>query len=377
VSDPISFPDEHCAFQRNVSHAWALNSREVVFAASSAYRLVEVAQNALLGNFVHQPPDLGWPCGLLGIRIPFLKMRGGIWISVLAAVIAFLQGVEVVAQQPRPTMPPLQNPAILAGLWEASNEQGGIVGIQIILNTRGQDVETIEFGLFERTGSEFGDLPFNYFGPQGRGADTCHWDGHHLTIDFVPPQSKVKLTPERAAMSLVTPVHVDLIWNESVGTWTGLFQYESSEGHVVLRRPTPVVPNVADSLVGSWTSRDGLVNRCLHVVRESDGKLNGWVDSIPAPERIVCPSKMPPTPIMGHYGDMTKVELARDGKINTEFGAYSGMCCSQAFEARISLDGTLLEGGYLTGPNQTAVPATWRRVAGQSCSAENAKSPAP
>src|ERR1700679_1070639 len=123
-------------------------------------------------------------------------------------------------------------------------------------------------------------------------------------------------------MSLVTPVHVDLIWNESVGTWTGLFQYESSEGHVVLRRPTPVVPNVADSLVGSWTSRDGLVNRCLHVVRESDGKLNGWVDSIPAPERIVCPSKMPPTPIMGHYGDMTKVELARDGKINTEFGAY-------------------------------------------------------
>jgi hypothetical protein len=56
-------------------------------------------------------------------------------------------------------------------LWEAANGHGGIVGIQILLNTRGENVETIEFGLFERTERELGDLPFNYFAPQGRGGE--------------------------------------------------------------------------------------------------------------------------------------------------------------------------------------------------------------
>lgn len=313
-------------------------------------------------------------------------MRRAVWISILAAAVASLYGLKIVAQQPpQPEMPlppsspygglPLRNPAILAGLWEAANGHGGIVGIQILLNTRGENVETIEFGLFERTGRELGDLPFNYFAPQGRGADTCHWDGHHLTIDFVPPLSSRKLTPEQQARFVVTPVHVDLVWDEAVGTWTGLFQYKSSPGNVVLRRPTPAAPGTRNPFVGNWINKRGPTDSCLHIAEESDGQLNGWVDSIPAPERIIFPRGMPPTPMMGHYGDMTKVGPAKDGQITVEFGAYSGMCCSRSFEAKLSTDGTVLEGGYLGGPNQAALQAKWNRAVGELCGTENAITP--
>jgi hypothetical protein len=80
--------------------------------------------------------------------------------------------------------------------------------------------------------------------------------------------------------------------------------------------------------------------------------------------------------MMGHYGDMIKAGPAKDGQITVEFGAYSGMCCSRSFEAKLSADGTLLEGGYLSGPNQAAPsPAKWNRAAGELCGTENAITP--
>lgn len=293
-------------------------------------------------------------------------------------VSAVLSLLDLTAQQPSRPQPPdspyggpqLKDPSILAGLWEGSNGHGVIVGIQILLNTSGEDVKSIELGLFERVGPELGELPFNYFAPQWRGNNCCRWDGHHLVIDFASLPNHGKGIPD-------PPVDVDLVWDEAAGTWTGLFKYKSSPGQVVLRRPTAAVPNTTNPLIGTWVSRGGPGDACLHIVQEHDGELNGWVDSIPAPERIIFPRNVPRPQMMGHYGDMTKVALTADGQVAVTFGAYSGICCSRTFQGKLSADGARLEGGYLSGMNQIAMLVVWSRVAGESCGAENVKALAP
>lgn len=315
-------------------------------------------------------------------------MDGRFNIGIFLAGSVLFSGMRLVAQQPpTPTLPsppspsyggpPLKDPASLAGLWEGSNGRGGIVGIQILLNTHGEAVDTVEFGLFERTGPNYRDPPFNYFDPQGRGADSCHWDGHLLTIDFIPPTPKRKLTAGEQEMWVVAPVHMDLVWDETAGTWSGRFQYKSFDGNVVLRRPAPAASGAPNPLVGLWVNKAGPSDACLHIVQEDDGKLNGWVDSIPVPDRIVVPRSMPQMQMMGHYGDMTKVEATGNNQITVVFNAYSGMCCSHSFAAKLSLDGTLLEGEFLEGRNQVEMAATWSRVTGESCATGNAKALVP
>jgi hypothetical protein len=306
-------------------------------------------------------------------------------IGVLVVVAVLSLGIDLAAQQtpsrpvpPAPPHidpyggPPLQNPAVLAGVWEAPNGHGGIVGMQILLNTRGEDIETIEFGLFERSGAELGELPFNYFIPEGRGADSCHWDGYHLTIDFAGYSNNERATPAQRAM--LPAVHADLWWDEVAATWSGVLQYKGSQGQVVLRRPAAHSTN--NPFVGTWISNQrGPSDNCLHIAEESDGKLNGWVDHIPDPSGIFVPRNRPaPMPMMTSYGHMAKVQVTGNDQVALELNAYTGICCPIAFTGKISADGKSLEGsvsgGSLTsldGPS--AQPMTWSRVAGDSCAA--------
>jgi hypothetical protein len=98
----------------------------------------------------------------------------------------------------------------------------------------------------------------------------------------------------------------------------------SVQEYVVLRRPTPAAPGTRNPFVGNWINKRGPTDCCLHIAEESDGQLNGWVDSVPAPERIIFPRGMPRTPMMGHYGDMTKVGPAKDGQITVSSGPTRG-----------------------------------------------------
>jgi hypothetical protein len=158
------------------------------------------------------------------------------------------------------------------------------------------------------------------------------------------------------------------VWDETAATWTGVLRYKGSQGQVVLRRPVATTQRVTNPFAGTWVSQRGPTDSCLHIAEESDGKLIGWQDNIPAPERIIVPRNMASSmPMMASYGSMAKVQSADGEQVTVELGAYTGMCCSHTFTAKVSVDGKLLEGSFAAGPNQSAQAVVWRRVSGDSC----------
>jgi hypothetical protein len=256
----------------------------------------------------------------------------------------------------------LSHPEELAGRWEASDGQGGQIGMNILISTTvpgsatdligvPQTLEDFQIGLYQRSDSDVKPLGFNFFTTSVGGGAT--WDGRHLRIDL---QRKAEL-PE---------VHVDLAWNNTTRVWTGSFECAAFRNQAVtLKRPTRPQTNL---FVGTWFERNGLMNNCLHIAQAQDGTFTGWGDDIQIPGRIRYANGLrPPERAMLRYGEIAKVKVSEPDRIEVELRAYTPMCCSHPFSAVISRDRKSLVGNWPAAPNQASRPAMWTRVEGESC----------
>ena len=256
----------------------------------------------------------------------------------------------------------LSHPEQLAGRWEASDNQGGKIGMNILISTTiptcttdlidvPQTLEEFVIGLYQRSGSDVEPLGFNFFATSVNGAAT--WDGQHLRID-VQPRAEL---PE---------VHVELVWNKKAQVWTGSFERAAFRDQAItLKRPARPQTN---RFVGTWFERDGPMNNCLHIAQAQDGTFTGWGDDVQIPGRMRYANGLrPPERTMEHYGEIAKVKIAEPSRIEVELRAYIPICCSHPFSATISGDGESLVGTWAAGPNQVPRPAKWTRVQGDSC----------
>ncbi len=252
----------------------------------------------------------------------------------------------------------LYPPQDLAGRWEASDGQGGEIGMNILVSTTvpssamdligvPQRLEDFEIGLNQRSGSDVKPLGFNFFTTSVNGGAT--WDGRRLRIDL-------------RQESGVPEVHVDLAWNEAARVWTGAFERAAFRNQAnTLKRPTGPQKNL---FVGTWFERDSLMNNCLHIAQAQDGTFTGWGDDIQVPGRMRYANGLHrPERAREHFGEIAKVNVTEPGRIEVELRAYTPMCCSHPFTAAISRDGAFL----VAAPNQAPRPARWTRVQGDSC----------
>jgi hypothetical protein len=256
----------------------------------------------------------------------------------------------------------LSNPEDLAGRWEASDGQGGEVGMNILVSTTiassstnlasvFQNFESFEIGLYQRSGSDVKPLGLNFFTTSSRGG--VSWDGLHLRIDL---QQRAEL-PE---------VHVDLEWNGADRVWTGNFERAAFKNKsITLRRPIRPQNSV---FVGTWFEGTGLMNNCLHIAQAQDGTFTGWGDDIQVPGRMQYANGLrPPERTVEDYGEIANVSVSGKTRIAVELRANTVMCCSHPFTATVSPDGSSLVGEWPPGPNQAPRPVKWVRVQGNSC----------
>jgi len=253
-------------------------------------------------------------------------------------------------------------PEKLAGRWEASDGQGGVVGMNILVTATvassttdlvdvPQKTEDFEILVYQRSGSDVKPLGFNFFttSPDGGAA----WDGRHLRIALAQKSSSAD-------------IHVNLAWDDTARLWTGTFERGTFKRRAItLRRP---VGRENSLFVGTWFESSGLMNNCLHIAQAEDGTFTGWGDDIQVPGRIRYANGIrPPERATEHYGEIAKVEVTEPDHIEVELRAYTPTCCSHPFTTAISRDGNTLVGDWPGGPNQAPRPVKWTRVQGDSC----------
>jgi hypothetical protein len=79
----------------------------------------------------------------------------------------------------------------------------------------------------------------------------------------------------------------------------------------------------------------------------------------------------PPAQTREHYGEIAKAKLDAPDQITVELRAYTAMCCSHPFTAKISDNGMTLSGAWPSGPNQAPRVAEWGEMQGNSCLAKS------
>jgi hypothetical protein len=251
----------------------------------------------------------------------------------------------------------LRAPDTLAGRWEAPDGHGGAVGMNIIITTHIggapasiaghlQYEDEFTVGLYQRTGPDVKPLGFNFFSSTAGGGMT--WDGHQLTIHLLGKGDLPK-------------ANVDLIWHEESQTWSGLFERGSFREQVLLKRPTSTASK--SPFVGTWSNNAGMMNNCLHISQDKDGALTAWSDDLQIPGRLHYANGIPPpTQTMEHYGEIAKAMMDAPDQITVELRAYTAMCCSHPFTAKLSTDRQSLVGSWAM-PR----PVIWVRMPSNSC----------
>ncbi len=234
-----------------------------------------------------------------------------------------------------------------------------IDGVPMSIAGHPQYEDEFSVGLYQRTEPDVKPLGFNFFSRTEGGPMT--WDGHQLTIHLLGKND-------------LPNVNVDLIWNEGSQTWSGLFERGSFSRRVSLTRPTSTTPE--SSLVGTWFDKDGSMNNCVHISQEKHGALTAWADDLQTPGRIRYTNGMqPPTQTTEHYGEIAKAKMDASDQITVELRAYTAMCCSHPFTAKLSADKQSLSGIWLAGPNQAPRPVKWLRMPSNSCISARASEP--
>lgn len=267
---------------------------------------------------------------------------------------------------------PIAKPEDLAGRWETSDGNGGMVGMNVIVSTHiegapvslighTQYLDNLDLGLYQRTGKDVGEFDFSFFSTSAEGGAT--WDGQQLRMQA--PQRKDHLPK----------VEVSLSWDGTNKQWYGYFERGEFSRQVTLKRP---VHADVSSFVGTWFDSKGLMNNCVHVAQQSDGGFTAWSDDVLALGRLRYANGIqPPNQSREHYGEIAKAKVNASGEIAVELRAYTAGCCSHPFVARISSDGNALTGSWSSGPNQNLRPIEWKRMQTNSCLAAVSEPPSP
>ena len=113
-------------------------------------------------------------------------------------------------------------------------------------------------------------------------------------------------------------------------------------------------------------------NNCVHIVQQQDGALAAWSDDIMVPGRIrYAKGIQPPSQTREHYGQIAKAKLDAPDQIRVELRAYTAMCCSHSFTAKIAENGLTLLGAWPSGPNQSPGVVEWEKMQDNSCIEES------
>jgi hypothetical protein len=309
-------------------------------------------------KYIAKTTKSGTMCREMGSIYPTRLSSGGV-VRICSALCLILFGISLPCALSAQEM---SHPEHLAGRWEASDGQGGMVGMNILISTTIassntdltsvlQRSESFDIGLYQRSGSDVEPFGFNFFSTSSTGGAT--WDGRHLRIAL-------------RQKSGLPGVLVDLLWNNADSVWTGTFERGAFQSKAItFRRPVGSQNNV---LVGTWFDSAGVMNNCLHIAQAQDGTFTGWGDDIQIPDRMRYANGIrPPERTMEHYGEIAKISASGSTRIRVELRAYTPICCSHRFTAAISTDGKFLIGEWPTGPNQASHPAKWVRMQGDSC----------
>jgi hypothetical protein len=81
----------------------------------------------------------------------------------------------------------------------------------------------------------------------------------------------------------------------------------------------------------------------------------------------LAPNLPAPHLFFQEYGSLAKVRAAGGREVSLEFAAYTGICCSHRFSAKIAADGSALVGEFLPGTNQAPYSASFIKMGGDSC----------
>jgi hypothetical protein len=283
-------------------------------------------------------------------------------LKIFSLMIVLLSGVGIAQQDASP----IPSPEALAGRWEASDGHGGAVGMNIVLTTfihgtpetlarQPQFEGEFAVGLYQRMVPDVEPLGFNFFTAPNGGAN---WDGHRLGIHLT---GKADLPT----------TDVDLVWHPESQTWSGLFERGRFRKQIVLKRPASETSK--SPFVGTWFEKGGgMMNNCVHIAQQQDGALAAWSDDIMIPRRVRYANGIqPPTQTQEHYGEIAKAKMDAPDQITVELRAYTAMCCSHPFTAKIAENGRMLSGVWPSGPNQAQRVAEWEKMQGNSCLAKS------
>jgi hypothetical protein len=258
----------------------------------------------------------------------------------------------------------VDDPEALSGVWEASDGQGGAVGIHLNLLTVVSDDadppawaphwQHLNFGVFHRKAAELGFGEGGYFGDDRRGGSVTLENGR-IQFHFVSTKEDIP------------SVDLDLI-RDANDCWQGRFHRGSFDAAVTLCRPTPGPEVRQSALVGTWSMGSSLGSSCVHIAQTGAATFAGWSDSLGMPgNTIYLSNDTRPHHVFQSYGDLLKVHLAADGQVSLELGAYSALCCSHLFTGHLSADGTTIDGNFPPGPNQYPHTGVWTKLPGDTC----------
>jgi hypothetical protein len=227
----------------------------------------------------------------------------------------------------------ISKPEDLAGRWETSDGNGGMVGMNVIVSTHvdgtpvnlighKQYLDDLEIGLYQRTEPDVEALGFSFSSTSSN--DGAIWDGQQLRILAYPRGDLPK-------------IDVSLFWDETKKQWDGHYERGEFSRQVTLKRPENA--NVS-SFVGTWFDSKGLMNNCLHIAQQSDGGLPAGQMTFRFPDDGDMHKEIPHPPQSNeHYGEIAKSRLISQNLIMVELRAYTAGCCSHPFKSTISSDG--------------------------------------
>lgn len=238
----------------------------------------------------------------------------------------------------------IARPEDITGIWEAPDGQGGVVGVNVEIDTRGepgqdlrapQEVELLAKVVFvRRKGSP---------------------DPVYAGFLYDPPDSLMEMSAHIWKLPTNVPEQLSLADRPEVDGWQGWMERGGQWKRVLLRRTS--ASQRPNPLVGTWRSAFGA--DCLHIAQGGDDAPIAWMDMLADMQRMRWAPGLKPGQIMERYGAPLKPAIIGSGFVM--FETTSGMGMPRQILVRGTANGTRLLG------DGTGVNPDWVRVRGASC----------
>jgi hypothetical protein len=253
---------------------------------------------------------------------------------------------------------PVMHPEELSGLWEAPDGRGGAIGIHLVLDATAPVEATtlvgvqqkwlgLQVGLYRRAKAEIQIGDENFFSDSPRGGNvryengllTLHFPGYDLDLQRIPGDK-----------------------------WTGRFHREGFDSIVTLARPMLQTTSKGPWFLGTWRNTNGSQITCLHIAEASPPAFLAWSDTLSTlGVAKFAPQVAKPPYSWEHYGDLVKIQPARNRNLSIELGAYNATCCSRSFVATPADRGNTMKADWPASPNQSPHKSRWTKMPGDSC----------